>query len=172
MKKAIRTGLIGFLILAGCSSQPAQVGIKTPDSGFGALQISVEGAPRTTQARLTDVDHVLFTLESAKAAPSTRTLAYVNGTPAAGSVTFNDLWPGAATVSAKVYGVNPIRTQGLHTQAELAVIGSATTTATVVSGQVTQVPMSIKLDSTQTQAGGLSINLTLQPGDENLIPLP
>lgn len=178
----ITTGIAGaaLLIGSGCSLLPLQNPLNTTLADKGAVQLDLPGAARSTQARMTDINNVLFTLESANRAsnaPSlvaiaTKSIEYVDGIPSEGWVLFNNLWPGVATLSATVYGANPIRTQGLHTQSLLQPIGSATATASVVAGQVTQVPLNIKLDTTQTQAGGLNINLAVQEGDEELLPLP
>lgn len=166
MQTRYRIGLIGTAALLGfgCTMLPIQ---NTPISTKGSLQISLNGVERSTQARLTDIDHILFTLESAKSAPATASIFYTNGVPTSSFATFKDLWPGDATISAAVYGVNPIRTQSLHTQSLLEVIGSANATASVVSGVVTQVPMSLKLNNTQTQGGEIAVNLGLQAGDVN-----
>lgn len=172
MKNRLRIGIAGPLCLlgVGCTMLPIQNTLKAMDSSKGSLQISVTGASRSTQARLTDIDHVLFTLQSVKAADATKSLDFAQLTQggASGSVTFRNLWPGNATISATVYGSNPIRTQGM---ALLEPIGSATATATVVSGIITQVPLNIKMDNTQTQAGGLTINLGIQAGDEKVLPM-
>lgn len=140
----------------------------------------MSGASRTTQARMTDIDHVLFTLESPNRAsnaqsPTTtanQTVTYTDGMPNQGTVRFNNLWPGVATISATISGVNPIRTQAIHTQSLLEELGSITATVSVVSGQITQVPLSIKMDNTQTRAGALNINLGIQEGDEELLQYP
>lgn len=171
MKNIHRIGFIGTTALLGigCTMLPIQ---NTPISSKGSLQITLDEASRQTQSRMEDVDHVLLTLQSSKAADATRSIAYVNGLPTVASATFANLWPGDATISATAYGANPIYTQGLHTQSLLQVIGSSTTTATVVASQVTQVPISLKLAPTQIQAGGLGADINLQTGDENLLTMP
>ncbi|MGE5708008.1 MAG: hypothetical protein ACM3YO_06720 [Bacteroidota bacterium] len=179
MKNHFIAGLAGVLLLGtGCNQLPDQKAMNMAVSARGTIRIVPTQAARTVQARMTDIDHVLFTLESADRAfnalapiaVATQSLAFVNGAPATDSVTFGNLWPGVATVSATIYGVNPIRTQAIHTQALLETLGTTSTTATVVSNQTTPVPLNIKMVDTQTQAGSLNFDLGIEEGNEVLVP--
>lgn len=180
MRNSLITGLAGtvILLIVGCSLLPDQTDLKFVVSERGAIRITPNDAARTTQARMTDIAQILFTLESEDRATNatgaiavaTQSLSYLNGVPATDSVFFGNLWPGVATISATIYGANPIRTQALHTQALLQVIGITSATVSVISNQTSQVPLNIKMTDTQTQAGSLDFNLGIEEGNEVLVP--
>lgn len=180
MKIIPTIGLIGTMaLLGGCSMLPISNTLSALVSDKGSIRIAIPGASLKTQAQMTDIDHVLFSVESKDRSTNaispitlaTQSISYSNGTPSVGYSRFDGLWPGEATVSATIYGSNPIRTQALHTQSLLEVLGTTTATVSVVSGHLTDVPLSIKMVNTQTQAGNLFIQLGIQEGDEELLPL-
>lgn len=179
MSNRIVRSLAGAALLVGvgCSLLPGQNDLKVGLWDKGAIRITPNDAARTTQSRMTDIDHVLFSLESEDRATNatstlaiaTQSLTYVNGTPATDSVVFGNLWPGSATISATIYGVNPLRTQTMM-QPVWQIIGTTSAIVTVVSNQTTQVPLNIKMVDTPTQAGSLNFNLGVEEGDEVLVP--
>ncbi|MGE5708011.1 MAG: hypothetical protein ACM3YO_06735 [Bacteroidota bacterium] len=138
------------LLLFGCTQGPGSF----LGTGKGSVELRIAGLPqRTTQATLSDVDHIKVDLQTAKNATS-KTLAHAdlfNGNPAV-PVVFRDLWPGAATISVTVYN------------ASNATIGATTANATVISNQVTPVNLSLKLNPTDILAGNLTVVGSILPG--------
>lgn len=138
------------MLLFGCTQGPGSLF----SSGKGSMQIKVTGLPqRAVQATLSDIDHILINLETARNATASQTLtqAALYNSNASASIAFPDLWPGEATVSVTVY--NTANNS----------IGTTTATATVIAGQVTTVNLSLKLSPTDILAGNLAVVGTILP---------
>ncbi|MGE5708007.1 MAG: hypothetical protein ACM3YO_06715 [Bacteroidota bacterium] len=127
--------LPSLILLAGCATTPKAIDVPVYIRD-GAVRILLGAPQRETMAVLADIDHVRFDLAISKGVVPSKTLtaAQLTNGGASASVTFTNLYPGAATVSITAF--NSANNS----------LGAKSATTSIVPGVVTTVPMTLQLN--------------------------
>lgn len=136
--------LPSLILLAGCAITPKAIDVPVYIRD-GAVRILLGAPQRETMVVLADIDHVRFDLAISKGVVPSQTLtaAQLTNGGASASVTFTNLYPGAATVSITAFN-NLNRS-----------LGTKSATTSIVPGEVTTVPITLRL-VTKNQKGAVS----------------
>lgn len=156
-KFGIALALVAGMMAAGCGADYQLAPLKSK-SAFGtsiaaqtgAVQIQIRN-PYQTQAKLSQVKFVAFTLEGPNFPQRTQTLAFTTQT-----VSFTDIPAGPLTLKVEA-----------QDEAK-ASLGSTSQTLTIEPGKITQAPVQITL--APDLAGGISIDLSIV--ESGTVPAP
>lgn len=142
------------LALLGCQVSP--MSILAQDGG---LRITVQGAERTVQARLADIDHLIVGIQTpfTTATQSISGQAVHNGSA---SATFQSLKPGVATLSVEAYSAT-------------GSIGVATASTTIEALKIKHVSVELTLAPNYDYRGNVDLGISVGQGPDVVVtPTP
>lgn len=139
--------IVASAALMGCQTAPFSLNFNQT----GSLQVTVQGAQRTTQAKLSEIAHlnIQVVTQDATESQTVNAAALVGGNSAA--VTFVALKPCTATVSVEAFSATES-------------IGSATASALIQPLQITNATINLTLIPTYIQTGNLNLGISIQEG--------
>lgn len=170
LSKLIAPAFFGVALAAGCQTPmphgvlgaDLQLGAVSRTAGQTGVQVRLEGdfsalrarlAERHVMSTIADIASVTVLVKEANLATQTATLSAAQIASGTATATVNNLLAGLAAVTVRIF----------DTTAKL--IGSASQTATVVSGQTTNMAFNITLDPTYVYPNGtIAANITVNNG--------
>lgn len=155
----IRHAITGLLLVAATALLGCQVSPSTLNLGLqnGTLRVAVR-SPRSVQAYLADIDHLIVGVETAFAtATQSITAQAINNGSA--SATFESLKPGDATVSVEAFSAT-------------GSIGVATASATIEPLKIKDVDLPLTLAPNYDYRGNVALGVTVQDGPDIVVTPP
>lgn len=147
--------IVAATALLGCQTAPFSLTLNQT----GSLQVTVQGAQRATQAKLSEIDHINIQVVTKDATESqTVNASALSGNAAA--VTFVALKPCTATLSVEALSATES-------------IGIATASALIQPLQITNATINLTLNPTYIPTGNLDLGIAIQEGPVvRVTPMP
>ncbi|HEY9724508.1 MAG TPA: IPT/TIG domain-containing protein [Oscillatoriaceae cyanobacterium] len=170
LSKLIAPSFFGLALAAGCQAPmphgvlgaDLQLGAVTQHAGQTGVEVHLKGdfsslkaklAQRHVQSTIADIDHIDVLAKEPNEGTQTATITAAQIVAGAASATIGNLLAGLATVTVRIY------------DAGANVIGTASQTATVTSGNVTVVGFNITLNPTYVFPDGtIDTNININNG--------
>lgn len=151
--------LSSFLLVAASAMLGCQVSPMSLLLQDGGLEVTVKGAERTVQARLSDIDHLIVGIETPTtiATQSIAGQAVVSGNA---SATFQSLKPADATLSVEAFSTT-------------GSIGLATASTTIEALKIKHVNVSLTLAPNYDYRGNVDLGISIAQGPDVVVtPTP